>query len=123
MRGDKEFRKAYELFSSEMLTKQQFGMIAEPLQVRLEQIGEESPKIQATIDVLKSDAFSTEVIESETKGLYDTWQDMNFEEKREIVESLLEKIVIAEGRADYHFVYVPSQKSMPNRQRTAKGSG
>jgi hypothetical protein len=69
------------------------------------------------VDILKVDALSTEEIATQAGNLYDHWRAMQPEEKREIVETIAEKIVIGKNEINISFYYAPSSKDMANRRR------
>ena len=61
--------------------------------------------------------LSAEEIASQAKGLYDRWQTMQPEEKREIVEVITDKIIIGKDEITISLSYAPSSKEMANRWR------
>jgi len=56
-----------------------------------------------------------EEIATQATSLCDRWQTMLPEEKRELVELITEKIVIAKDEITISFYDSPSRKDMPNR--------
>ena len=62
-------------------------------------------------------SLSAEEIASQASSLYDRWQTLEPEEKREIIEIITDQIVIGKGEITINLCYVPSSKEMAKRWR------
>ena len=90
----KEIQRTYDLYQQEKLDGDGFGKFYGPLEERRKQLEIEIPRLEAEVDILKVSNLSAEEIASQARSLYDHWQTMRSEEKREIIEMITDKIVI-----------------------------
>lgn len=109
-----ERERLYELYMARGLEKEDFTIRYRPLTERLEQIDQELPALQAQLDVFKINQFSEAEVRSAATNLYDRWPLLPFGEKRQIVEAITEKIVIAQEDIDISFLYQPSSETAAN---------
>lgn len=105
------------LYNKGLLTSDQFKERFQPLDARTKQIGEEIPRVEALIDVLKVDGLNKEHIIQEGQTFYDRWPKMNKDERRQIAELFIEKIIVGEDDLTMNYTYVPSYELMTERQR------
>lgn len=117
-----ERERIYELYMAGGLRKEDFGARYKPLSDRLEQIDEELPALQASLDVMKISHISEAEVRSAATSLYDRWPNLPFEDKRQVVEAITDKIVIAQEDIDISFLYAPSSEAAANRLRTDRDS-
>src|ERR1017187_10147974 len=90
----------------------------------MKQLQAELPKLEAEVDLLKVNKLSADDVLHEATTLYDRWPKLPFEDKRKIVEALIEKIVIGDGEIDITFSYLPSSEELcKSQQRLGPGSG
>jgi hypothetical protein len=73
----------------------------------MQQIEQQLPELEAEIDFLKIQRINTEVVLTKTKDLYTNWENMSFEDKRNIVELITEHIVIQNDTIDIALSYFP----------------
>jgi site-specific DNA recombinase len=99
--------KVYQLYLDDKIDKEGFGQRYKPLQERLKQIEEEIPRLQAEIDFLKIQYMSSDEILSEAKDLYSRWPNLNTEEKKKIIETITEKIVVGKDDITINLCYLP----------------
>ncbi len=114
----KKIDRLYADYSSERLTAEQFSRLFQPLDTRIKQLEEELPKLEAKVDVLKVDSLSSDTILTESKNLYDRWPLLNHDEKRQVVESVTERIVVGKGDVAIELAFFPCFESLTNEQRT-----
>ena len=110
--GDKE-----HLYQQEKLDADGFSKFYTPLLERRKQLEAELPRLEAEVDILKVSNLSAEEIASQASNLYDHWQTMQPEEKREIIEIITDKIIIGKDEITINLSYAPSCKDMANRWR------
>lgn len=103
-----EVDKLYDLYQSGEIDKHGFGAKYHPMAERQRQLDDEIPKTQAEVDVLKIAHLSQEEVITEARDLYSRWPDLPQEEKRRIVETITEKIVVGDGDVEINLYYVPS---------------
>lgn len=105
------------------LTPQGFGDFYKPAEERLNQLNASLPKLQADVDGLRVTDVSSEEVLAEATALYDRWPLMTTDEKRRIVESLIEKVVIGVGEIDITFSYIPTSEEQCKSQQQWRGPG
>jgi hypothetical protein len=66
--------------------------------------------------------ISAEEVFAEATGLYRKWPHFSQEEKRRIIESIVEKITLSGDTIDITFSYLPSSEELTKRQRNLSGS-
>ena len=69
------------------------------------------------MDILEVNNLSAAEIASQASSLYDQWQTMRPEEKREIIEVITDKIIVGKDEITINLCYAPSCKDMVNRWR------
>ncbi|HVX65137.1 MAG TPA: hypothetical protein VHA11_00970, partial [Bryobacteraceae bacterium] len=77
------------------------------LEARLKQIETELPAAQGQLDFLKIQYLSSDQILSEARDLYSRWGDLEYAEKRKIVENITEKISVGRGEISIDLCYLP----------------
>jgi transcriptional regulator with XRE-family HTH domain len=102
-----EIDKLYDLYQSSMIDKHGFGAKYHPLAARQQQLDDEIPEMQAALDVLKISHLSQEEIVSSARDLYTRWPTLPFEERRQIVETITERIIVRDGEVEINLFYAP----------------
>lgn len=111
----RQMEKVYNAYMTDELSVHGFGSQYRPLEERLKQIEEELPRLQAEADFMKVQLLSRDEILSGARDLYDRWKSLAWDEKRQIIESITETIVIGKDDVEIHLCYLPSSS-----QDTAK---
>ncbi len=117
-----EMDKVYKLYIQEKISSDGFGTRYRPLEERLKQLEDKIPEVQAEIDFLKIQYLSSDQIFNQARDLYSQWDELTFEEKRKIVESVTEKIIIGKEDVTIHLCYLPSSETVATRQHNFMGS-
>jgi len=107
------------------LTKEDFAKYYTPLQQQLKQFEEQLPVLQAEVDFLRIQLLSSETIIEHAKDLHSNWATLPFDERRTIVETITEKIVIHPDTIDIAFSYDPTPllfQNGGNKQRNFRDS-
>ena len=113
-----EVDRVYRLYVDSQLDGEGFSRFYKPLQERQVQLDDEIPRLQAEVDVLKINHLSSDRILAEAKDLYGRWPSLNREEKRRVVESITDKIVVGKDEISISLCYLPSSEEMTKEQRT-----
>ena len=113
----KEIQRTYDLYQQEKLDADGFSKFYNPLEERRKQLEAEVPRLEAQVDILKVNNLSAEEIASQASNLYDHWQTMQPDEKREIIEVITDKIIVGKDEITINLTYSPSCKDMANRWR------
>ena len=116
-RVQKEMQRTYDLYQQEKLDADGFSKFYTPLEERRKQLEAEIPRLEAEVDILKVSNLSAEEIASQASNLYDPWQTMQPEEKREIIEIITDKIIIGKDEITINLSYAPSCKDMAKGAR------
>ena len=102
-----EMDKLYNLYQADGITKEGFGARYHPLADRQKQIEDELPRLQAELDLMKISHLSREEIITEARDLYSRWHDLPPEDKRHIVETITERIVVGKDEVSINLLYLP----------------
>lgn len=118
-----EMEKVYRLYVADQISAEGFGRQYRPLEERLKQLDDEIPALQGELDFLKIQYLSSDEILTEAKDLYSRWPSLTFEEKRQVVEQITERVVIGKGDVTIELCYLPSSSEiLATRQRNFTGS-
>jgi site-specific DNA recombinase len=89
------------------LNKESFVEQFHPLEIQKAQFENRLPELQAEIDFLKIQRLSADTVLHGAKDLYSKWSDMDFEEKRSIVEVITQKITVDKQSVAVSLSYLP----------------
>lgn len=112
-----EADKLVELYQSGALDKKGFGQRYGKLRERLEQIDQELPALQAKRDVLRIALASQEEVLAGSRDLVDRWDTLPHPDRRQVVETILERVTIGQGEVEFNFLYNPGFASPAASQR------
>jgi len=90
------------------LSQEHFATMYKPLELQVEQLDESLPALLAEIDFRTIQLASSDVVLTEAKALYEQWANMQFEQKRAIVETITEEITIDKRDITITLAYLPS---------------
>lgn len=93
----KETERVYRLYVEEKLSPDDFSGLYSPLQARKRALDEELAKAQAELDYLRVNRLSADEILSEADTLFTRWPKLAPEERRSVVESITERIIVGKG--------------------------
>ncbi|MFA6198546.1 MAG: recombinase family protein [Patescibacteria group bacterium] len=114
----REMDKIHRAYITDAITVQGYGRQYQPLEERLNQIEEELPRLQGEVDFLKIQLLSSDEILTEAKDLTARWPTLAPEEKRQIVEHVVERITIEKDAVEIHLCYLPTASEIAaNGQR------
>lgn len=89
-----ELQRVRKEIQQEKLNIDEFGNFFRPLEERRKQIEASLPRPEAEVDILEVHNLSAGGIASRASNLYDRWQAMRPEGKREMVEIITDEITI-----------------------------
>ena len=113
----KEIQRTYDLYQQEKLDADGFSKFYTPLVERQKQLEAELPRLEAEVDILKVNSLSAEEIAKQARDLYDHWQTMQPNEKREIIEIITNKIIVGKDEITINLFHSPSCKDMAKGAR------
>ena len=107
----REMDKLYDLYLKDGIRADAFADRNRPLLERQKQIDETLPKIEAELDIFRINIRSKDEIISQARDLYSRWPKLPFEDKRRIVETIVDKIVVGKDDIEILLHYVPQGRS------------
>ncbi len=107
--------RTHRLYLDGEISAEAFGKFYRPIGERQKQLDEELPKLQAEIDFLKVDSFSSEQVKNDATYLRESWPGLERVKKRQIVEGITNKIVISREDVSINFRYYSSSKELTKR--------
>ena len=118
-----EMDKTYKLYLDDQLTSQGFGSRYKPLEERLQQTEDQIPELQGEIDFLKIQYLSSDQTLNQARDLYSRWPELINEEKRKIIETITEKVIVGSNDVTINLCYLPSSSELAaTKQRNLRGS-
>jgi site-specific DNA recombinase len=117
-----EMRKLYQLYQTDQISPDGFGKLYRPLEAQEQALASELPKLQGEVDALEMKQISTDDVVAEATNLHKRWPRFAHDEKRRIIESITEKIVVKGDEIDITLCYMPSSEELTKRQRNLSGS-
>jgi site-specific DNA recombinase len=115
--------KLLRLYLEDKISSDGFAREHQPLEEQLNQLQTEIPQIQGEVDFLKIQYLSSDEIIAEAQNLYGHWPDLEFEQKRHIIENITDKIIVGKSDVTIELCYIPSSSElMAKGQRTLMGS-
>jgi site-specific DNA recombinase len=117
-----EMRKTYQIYQADQISPEGFGKIYRPLEEQEKSLASELPKLQGEVDALEMHQSSSEEVVAEAANLHKRWPSFTNPEKRRIIESITEKIVIKGDEIDITLCYMPSSEEVTKRQRNLSDS-
>jgi site-specific DNA recombinase len=96
------------------LSKEDFAKFYKPVEQQLRQLEQQLPALQAEVDFLKIQYLSSDTVIQEAKDLYTNWNNLPYEEKRGIVETITERIEIHQDTINISLAYDPTPSFSQN---------
>jgi site-specific DNA recombinase len=107
-----ESARLLELYQDKQMDRVGFGRFFKPLEERTKQLEADIPRLHAEIDLSKVNNLSAEEIASEAQTLAHQWPKLEHEEKRKVVETITNKIVVGKGEISITLCYLPPCKEL-----------
>ena len=89
-----------------------------PLEARRIQLEEEVANLEAAVARARVESQNTEFVMSEAKTNYTAWPKMTIDQKRRVIENLVDEIIVREGELDIKLCYAPPSKEVAPRQHS-----
>jgi site-specific DNA recombinase len=111
--------RAYQLYIDQAIDSTRFKELTLPTEERLRQLQEEALRIQSDLDLCKVNSLSTETVVSEALDLQKRWPTLETEEKRRVVESIVERIVVDNDAKEIELTLscIPTSEETTNSQQ------
>jgi site-specific DNA recombinase len=106
-----------QLYLDKQISGDGFRRMYTPAEERMKQLQTELPKLEADVDFLKVNKLSADDVLHEAGSLYENWPALPTGTKRKIVESLIEKIEIGDGKIHIRFSHLPSSEELCKNQQ------
>jgi len=114
--------QTHQLYLNKQISGDGFRDLYAPAEEQLKQLNTELPKLEAEVDFLKVNKLSADDVLHEANTLHDQWPKLPMPDKRKIVEALIEKIVIGDGKLDITYSCLPTSiEQCKNQQRLGLG--
>jgi site-specific DNA recombinase len=115
--------KIMDLYLSGELPKASVAERYLPLEARRDQIRDELPRLQGEVDLLRSSLSDSGRFLSDTRSLYEHFDELSAEEKRRVVEQVCQRIEIGTGEVIIELGFHPlPAETVANTQRTFRDS-
>jgi hypothetical protein len=110
-----EIERMRQLYVDGHISGEAFGEFFRPLEERQRQLADELPRLQAELDFLTINAFSSDQVAQDANDLQSRWPTLEQEEKRKIIECITNRIVIEKDGVSLDLCYPPSSKEITKR--------
>ena len=100
-------RKVYQLYQSDQVTPEGFGKLYRPLEDQERSLAAKLPKLPRELDALEMHQLAADEVAAEATDLYKRWPAFTPPEKRRIIESITEKIVVGKEDINITLCYLP----------------
>ena len=117
-RVQEDMDRLMQLYLKREIPPDGFSQYYQPLDERLKQIKARLPELQAEVDFLKIQYLSSEEIVHEAKDLHSRWPSLAPAEKRKIVETITERILIGKDEITITLSHLPSAEMMAEGHQT-----
>lgn len=89
-----------------------------PVYERLQQINEQIPRLQGEIDAIKVQLASSNQILIEAQDLYAKWSELSFHQRRSIVETVVNQVIIDKEDISFELAYLPTFSELSEKVDT-----
>lgn len=117
-----QMHQTHQLYLDRQISGDGFRDLYAPAEERLKQLNAELPKLEAEVDFLKVNKLSAADVLHESHTLHEKWPKLPPPDKRKIVEALIEKIIIGNGKLDITYSCLPTSiEHCKNQQSLGPG--
>lgn len=114
-----EMAKTHRLYLEGHIALADFGNYHQPLSDRLIQLQTELPKLEAELDYHRVRTVSADAVQVEANTLHKNWPQLPAESRRRIIEGIVERIEIKQGRPELEITFsssAPAEDMTTNQQ-------
>jgi site-specific DNA recombinase len=102
-----DMAKLFRLYTGDHISPAGFEERNRPLEERLRAILDEVPRLQGEVDFLRIQHLAKDELQAQGQSLQDRWPQLEFEEKRRIVEALVQRMSLGEEEIELTLGYFP----------------
>lgn len=107
----KEMEELLSMRLSGELSREIFPVHYKPLEEQYQQLAEQLPVLEGEVDFLRIQSLSSNEIANEATDLYNSWKEIEFEEKRSIIETITERITVGKQDITISLAYMPATQT------------
>ncbi|MEL6772965.1 MAG: recombinase family protein [Bacteroidota bacterium] len=108
-----EMDRLLELYMAGGLDPAGFRERNQPKEERARALKDQIPIFQGELDALRMDQLSIAEVVNQSSTLYSRWDTLSFEERRAIVDTVVDEIIVGEREIEIRLAYVPTAKALP----------
>jgi site-specific DNA recombinase len=109
-----EAEQVYRLYLAGELDPKGFGARNRPLAARRDELEAEIPRLQGEIDFLRIQQLSQEEVVSAAEDLSTRWYEIPLEERRSIVQAIVERVTVGKDEIEFSLTCLPSGPPSPS---------
>ena len=109
-----DMTRTHRLYLDGHLTAQLVGEFCRPAEERLNQLVVELARLEGELAHLRVRRVSADEVVADARGMYERWPQMSATEKRQLVETMVQRITIGPGEIDLTYVYPAISKEPCN---------
>lgn len=104
---DNKVESLLNLHMEGQIPTHKFKSFFDPVNERIEQITQQIPILENEINLIGEQQVSAEKIFEIARSTHNNWENMEYVEKRKIVESVVDSVIIGEEEIEFNLNYVP----------------
>lgn len=114
-----QMARTHQLYLDQAIDIAGFKELYAPQQERLRQLQDDAVRVQSDLDLCRVDSLSTETVVSEALDLQKRWPSLGTEEKRRVVESIVESIIVDKDAQEINITLscIPTSEETANSQQ------
>ena len=116
-----EIDRCFALYGEGKIDGDGFQRKHQPLHERRLQLEKELPQLQAEVDVTRISLLSQEETLAEARDLWSRWDNLSRDEKRLIVETITDRIVVGKEDVEITLLHVPTYVSDAGKASEVQG--
>ena len=117
-----EMQATHQLYLKQQISGDGFRDLYGPAEARLKQLQAALPGLEAEVDLTRVNRLSTQDVVKASHSLYDQWPNLDSQKKRQVVEALIERIEVGDGKLRVRYCQQPTSLELCKSQQRL-GSG
>ena len=105
---DRDIDTLLDLYQKQALDENEFKLRYEKHKGRKQELAEELPRLMARREAIEASMMNAEKAIKETTGVLEKWCGLSRENKRLLIESILQRVDISEDEIEFTFLYEPT---------------